>query len=88
MAISTLSHAGPRASRRLLGAIAVLAVALVVSLVLLLSFGGPTSTRHAPALTHEPAVPTTATVSSGPDGLNNQATQTPDVYQCRPGRPC
>jgi hypothetical protein len=55
MAVSTLSHARPRAPRRLLGAIAVLAVALMVSLVLVLSFGGHTATRRTPVLTHGPA---------------------------------
>jgi len=51
MAVSTLPQAGPR-PLRLLGIIVVLAVALVVSLVLVVSFGGHTATRYAPVLTH------------------------------------
>ena len=55
MAVSTLPQAGPRPLRRLLGIIVVVAVALVVSLVLVLSSGGQTATRYAPVLTHGPA---------------------------------
>ena len=55
MAISTLPHAGPRHLRRLLGTMVVVAVALVVSLVLVLSSGGHAATRHNPVLIHGPA---------------------------------
>jgi hypothetical protein len=67
MAVSTLAQAGPRPRRRLLGIIVVLAVALVVSLVLVLSFGGHTATRHVPVFTHGPAGLTTSPVNPGPD---------------------
>jgi hypothetical protein len=67
MAVSTLTQAAPRQRRRLVGIIVVLAVALVVSLVLVLSFGGHRATRHVPVLTHEPAGLNTNTVNPGPD---------------------
>jgi hypothetical protein len=67
MAVSTLPQVGPRPLRRFFGIIVVLAVALVVSLVLVLSFGGHTATRHVPVLTHGPASPNTSTVNPGPD---------------------
>jgi hypothetical protein len=52
MAVNTLPQAGSRPLRPLLGIIVVLAVALVVSLVLVVSFGGHTATRYTPVLTH------------------------------------
>ena len=52
MAVSTLPQAGPRSLRRLLGIIVVVAVALVVSLVLVLSSGGHTTTWYNLVLTH------------------------------------
>ena len=67
MAVSTLPQVGPRPRRPLLGMIVVLAVALVVSLVLVLSFGGHTATRHVPLLTHAPAGPNTSPINPGPD---------------------
>ena len=68
MAVSTLAQAGPRPRRRLLAIIVVLAVALVVSLVLVVSFGGHSATRHVPVLTHGPAGLNTSTViKPGPD---------------------
>jgi hypothetical protein len=56
MAYSTLPQAGRRPLRRLLGVIVVVAVALVVSLVLVLSSGGHTTTPYNPVLTHGPAI--------------------------------
>jgi hypothetical protein len=50
MAVSTIPQAGPTPLRWLLGIIVVVAVALVVSLVLVLSSGGHTTTRYAPVL--------------------------------------
>ena len=67
MAVTTIPQAGPRQLRRLFGIIVVLAVALVVSLVLVLSFGGHTATRHVPLLTHAPAGPNTSPINPGPD---------------------
>jgi hypothetical protein len=67
MAVSTLPQVGPRPRRRLLGITVVLAVALVASLVLVLSFGGHTATRHVPLLTHAPAGPNTSPINPGPD---------------------
>ena len=67
MAVTTIPQAGPRQLRRLFGIIVVLAVALVVSLVLVLSFGGHTASRHVPVLTHEPAGPNTSPINPGPD---------------------
>jgi hypothetical protein len=55
MAVSTAPQAGPRRHRRLVGTIVVVAVALVVSLVLVLSSGGHTTARSIPILTHGPA---------------------------------
>ena len=55
MAVSTIPQAGPTPLRWLLGIIVVVAVALVVSLVLVLSSGGHTTTRYSPVLTHGPA---------------------------------
>ena len=67
MAVSTLPQVGPRPLRRFFGIIVVLAVALVVSMVLVLSFGGHTATRHVPLLTHAPAGPNTSPINPGPD---------------------
>ena len=55
MAIGTLRQASPRPLRRLLGIIVVVAVALVVTLVLVLSSGGHTTNGPTPVLTHGPA---------------------------------
>jgi hypothetical protein len=55
MANNTLPQTGPRRLRRLLGIIVVVAVALVVSLVLVLTSGGHTTARYSPVLTHGPA---------------------------------
>ena len=73
MAVSTLPQVGPTPRRRLLGITVVLAVALVVSLVLVLSFGGHTATRPVPVLTHGPAGPSTNLV---------------DKFQCHFESPC
>jgi hypothetical protein len=52
MAVSTVPQAGPRRLRRLVGTIVVVAVAVVVSLVLVLSSGGHTTARAIPVVTH------------------------------------
>jgi hypothetical protein len=64
MAVTTIPQAGPRQLRRLFGIIVVLAVALVVSLVLVLSFGGHTATRPVPVLTPGPDNPIQCRVES------------------------
>jgi hypothetical protein len=85
MAVSTLSQAGPRAPRRLLGAIAVLAVALVVSLVLVLSLGGHTATRHTPVLTHGPARYQPHVPHPAGHRHHRPAATDPTPAPCRPG---
>ena len=72
MAVSTLPQAGPRPLRWLLGIIVVVAVALVVSLLLVFAGAGHRAASHRPVVTGGLVSANAGTVNSGSDNPANQ----------------